>query len=287
MNALVNYFEHIPSLHRSIIFFSGLVVFFLIEGFVPLKSMNYKRGQHSWLNIFFMATSIVINLLLAFLFLKTSDWVSANHIGLVPLLHIQNLLLSTLVGLMLMDLVGAWLVHFTEHKIKWMWRFHLIHHTDMHVDATTANRHHPGESIFRFAFTLLAVIITGAPWWLIMLYQSLSVLLSQFNHANLNLPERLDKAMSWFIVSPNMHKVHHHYVLPYTDSNYGNIFSVWDRMFGTFHYLAPEKIVYGIDTHMSEHEHNRIGNLLKIPFQDYRAPTVSKFRNSNSVERLA
>ncbi len=276
MNALVNYFEHIPSVHRSIIFFLGLVIFFLIEGFVPLKSMNYKRGQHSWLNIFFMATSILINLLLAFLFLKTSDWVSANHIGLMPLLHIQNLLLSTLVGLMLMDLVGAWMVHFMEHRIKWMWRFHLVHHSDTHVDATTANRHHPGESIFRFVFTLLAVIVTGAPWWLIMLYQSLSVLLSQFNHANLNLPERIDKAMSWFIVSPNMHKVHHHYVLPYTDSNYGNIFSVWDRVFGTFMYMKPQDIVYGIDTHMSDHEHNRIVNLLKIPFQDYRAPTVAK-----------
>ena len=64
-----------------------------------------------------------------------------------------------------------------------------------------------------------------------------------------------------------MHKVHHHYVLPYTDSNYGNIFSVWDRIFGTFTTLDREKIIYGIDTHMKPEKNNRLVNLLKIPFQ--------------------
>ena len=131
-----------------------------------------------------------------------------------------------------------------------MWRFHLIHHSDTHIDTTSANRHHPGESVFRLFFTVIAVGIIGAPIWLVMMYQSASVVLSQFNHANIRLPLWLDKTLSWVIVSPNMHKVHHHYVQPYTDSNYGNIFSIWDRIFGTYTTLAPEKITYGIDTHM-------------------------------------
>ena len=70
-----------------------------------------------------------------------------------------------------------------------------------------------------------------------------------------------------------MHKVHHHYQLPYTDSNYGNIFSVWDRIFGTFSYFEKEKIIYGVDTHMNENEHNNLQNLLKIPFQPTQKPT--------------
>jgi sterol desaturase/sphingolipid hydroxylase (fatty acid hydroxylase superfamily) len=84
------------------------------------------------------------------------------------------------------------------------------------------------------------------------------------------------------IVSPDMHKVHHHYKLPYTDSNYGNIFSVWDRLFGTFRTLPKEEIVYGIDTHMRIEEHNELKNLLKsfsiIIFSRKELPTIKKNR---------
>jgi sterol desaturase/sphingolipid hydroxylase (fatty acid hydroxylase superfamily) len=176
-------------------------------------------------------------------------------------------------GLLLLDLIGAYFIHWLQHRTWWMWRFHLIHHTDPCVDTTTANRHHPGESVFRAVFAMLAVFVTGAPMWLVFLYQTLSVILSQFNHANIRLPNVLDKAISWLIVSPNMHKIHHHYRLPLTDTNYGNIFSIWDRLFGTFAEVADIKqIVYGIDTHTQIEEHSRISNLLGIPFQPYRKP---------------
>jgi sterol desaturase/sphingolipid hydroxylase (fatty acid hydroxylase superfamily) len=159
-----------------------------------------------------------------------------------------------------------------------MWKFHIIHHADSWVDTTTANRHHPGESIFRAAFTLLAVWLTGSPIWLVFLYQFLSVLFSQFNHANISLPKWLDNLISWVIVSPDMHKVHHHYVQPFTDSNYGNLFSIWDRIFGTFERVADTKTLrYGIDIYTREEENNRLGRLLRIPFDKYRPPAGAKF----------
>ncbi len=71
-----------------------------------------------------------------------------------------------------------------------------------------------------------------------------------------------------------MHKVHHHYILPYTDSNYGNIFSVWDRLFGTFLTLKNDQIIYGVDTHLKSEEHNNLKNLLQIPFQKKREPLL-------------
>ena len=83
--------------------------------------------------------------------------------------------------------------------------------------------------------------------------------------------------LSYFIVSPNMHKTHHHYVLPYTDSNYGNIFSIWDRLLGTYMYLAPEKIIYGVDVFPDEKENNSIKTLLKQPFQPYKKPTTGRW----------
>jgi sterol desaturase/sphingolipid hydroxylase (fatty acid hydroxylase superfamily) len=189
-----------------------------------------------------------------------------------------------IVGLLVLDLVGAYFIHWLEHRVRWMWKFHLIHHTDTHVDTTTANRHHPGESVFRAVFTVIAVLLTGAPMWLVMLYQSASALFSQFNHANFSFPKWLDTGISWVIVSPNMHKVHHHYTLPLTDTNYGNIFSIWDRIFGTFAYVEDTKsLVYGIDTHLKPEESEPIDNLLKIPFQEYRPPVGAKFVKEEKV----
>lgn len=276
MQSLVQYFETIPALHRSLILFGGMLFFYLIEYAVPLFKFNYRKLHHAGINLLFTLTTIIINFLFAFTIVKIGDWSIQQHIGILTFLDV-NLLWYTIIGLLLMDLIGAYTVHYVEHKIKWMWRFHLIHHSDTHIDTTSANRHHPGESVFRLFFTVIAVGIIGAPIWLVMMYQSASVVLSQFNHANIRLPLWLDKTLSWIIVSPNMHKVHHHYVQPYTDSNYGNIFSIWDRIFGTYTTLAPEKITYGIDTHMLPEENNRVGNLFAIPFQPYRAPKGSKF----------
>ncbi len=133
----------------------------------------------------------------------------------------------------------------------------------MHVDTSTALRHHPGESVFRAVFTTIAVLVVGAPIWLVMLYQSLSAFASQFNHANLRLPVWLDNALSYVIVTPRMHRVHHHHTQPYTDTNYGNIFSIWDRLFGTFAKRKPEDIVFGVDVYHKRD--GNLGDLLKVP----------------------
>lgn len=274
MNEIVAYFQTIPSSHRSLLLISGITFFWIIENGFPLFKMQYKKWHHAGINFFFTITTIIINFSLAFLLFKSSDWVASQHFGLLYWLQINSLWLQAFIGLLLMDLIGAYAAHYVQHKTKALWRFHLIHHTDTWIDTTSANRHHPGESIIRFVFTVLAVIVVGAPLWLFFLYQSLSVLLSQFNHANITLPPQLDKVISYLIVSPNMHKVHHHYVLPYTDSNYGNIFSVWDRLFGTFLVLPMDQIVYGVDTHMHPEENNKLSSLLKIPFDGYRPPIV-------------
>lgn len=270
----MNYFETIPSLHRSIILVGGITFFWVLEGIVPLFSVKYKKWRHAVPNFFFTLTTIIVNFPLAFLLLKTSDWAVVNDFGIINRLPEMPLWLYVLLGVLLLDLIGAYTAHLVEHKVKPLWMVHLVHHSDHHVDTTTANRHHPLESLIRYTFTLIGVFVVGAPIGIIMLYQSLSVVLSQFNHANIKLPKGVDKALSWVIVSPDMHKVHHHFVLPYTDSNYGNIFSIWDRLFGTYMYLDPEKITYGVDTFPDERENSSIVGLLKQPFHKYRRPTT-------------
>ena len=108
-----------------------------------------------------------------------------------------------------------------------------------------------------------------------MLYQSLSLILTQFNHANIKLPKKLDLILSYLIVSPDMHKTHHHYRLPYTDANFGNIFSICDRMLGTYLPFDREKLVYGVDVFYDEEANSKISNLLKQPFQSYSKPTLT------------
>ena len=279
MEHLIQYFNQIPSSHRSAILVGGLTVFSLLETGMPRYSLNYNRWKHAGINIFFTLTTILVNFILAFLLLEGSAWAVANQFGILQWLPAMSTWLYMITGLLLLDLIGAYFVHWAEHKVKWMWRFHLIHHTDQRVDTTSANRHHPGESVFRFVFTAVGALLAGADWWIIMMYQSLSVILSQLNHANIKLPEWLDKGLAWIIVTPGMHRVHHHYMLPYTDANYGNIFAIWDRLFGTFMWLPHNKIKFGIDTHMDEQEHNHLPSLLKIPFMKYRQPTGSKFEN--------
>jgi sterol desaturase/sphingolipid hydroxylase (fatty acid hydroxylase superfamily) len=272
MNFITEYFAQIPSLHRSAILVGGIMFFWLLEGAWPLFQFQYNKWRHAGVNIFFTITTILVNFPLAFLLLLCSDFCVNNQLGILQWIPTLPFWLYTVIGLMILDFIGAWLAHWTQHKTKWLWQFHIVHHSDHEVDTTTANRHHPGESLVRFIFTMAAILIAGAPMWLIFLYQSLSVILSQFNHANIVLPSWLHKSLSLIIVTPNMHHIHHHYVQPYTDSNYGNIFSIWDRLFGTYKSLPQSDIIYGIDTHPDAKENNSISSLLKVPFGKYRPP---------------
>ena len=275
METIFTYFENIPSLHRSIILVGGITFFWILEGALPLFNFKYKKWKHAFPNLFFTATTVIINFTLAFLLLGTSDWVQINNFGIINWLPELPLWLYILSGILLLDFFSAYLAHYTEHKIKPLWMIHLVHHSDHKVDTTTANRHHPLESIIRFVFTLFGVFIVGAPIAIVMIYQSMSLVFTQFNHANIKMSKSLDKLLSYVIVSPDMHKVHHHNLLPYTDANFGNIFSIWDRLFGTHMHLDREKIVYGVDTFPDEKINSSLKELLKQPFQEYRKPTNS------------
>ncbi len=271
MDALINYFDTIPSSHRSILLFGGIALFLLIENGIPLFRYANNRWKHIGVNIFFTMTTILINFALAFILIKTSDLATNNNFGILQWLSLP-LWANVVCGLLLMDLIGAYAPHWVEHHVKWMWQFHVVHHSDQHVDVTTGNRHHPGESVIRFAFTCLAVLIVGAPIWLIMFYQAVSVVFAQFTHANIKMPAFLDKILVWFLVTPDMHRVHHHYRQPYSDTNYGNIFSLWDRLFGTMEQVDNLKLKYGVDTYPDSQQTMNIWGILKIPFAGYRKP---------------
>ena len=264
------------------ILFGGLTLFLLIESGVPLFQFKNSKWKHLGLNLFFTFTTILVNFVLAFLLISSCVYVSNNNFGLLNLFELP-IWIYAILGILVLDFISAWLAHFVFHKTKWFWQFHIIHHTDTTVDASTANRHHPGESVLRFAFTCLAVWVVGAPVWMLMIYQALSAFLSQFNHSNIKMPKFLDDALMLVICTPNMHRIHHHYRQPYSDSNYGNIFSFWDRIFGTFKKVDNKHLKYGLDTHMNDSEVANIWELLKIPFAGYR-PEIEYQNEENFKE---
>jgi len=129
MEELMHYFESIPPLHRSLILVGGISFFWILEGAVPLFKFDYRKWKHALPNFFFTFTTILINFVLAFLLLKTSDWTVANDFGIINWLPEMPLWLYIFVGLLLLDLIGAYLAHLVEHKVKPLWMIHLVHHT--------------------------------------------------------------------------------------------------------------------------------------------------------------
>lgn len=282
MESFIAFFENIPTTFRSGILIGGIFIFWILEGVIPLFEFQYKKVQHAGINLFFTLCTVLIGFGLAGVLYKVSLYVTEHHFGLLYLMDLP-LWVQVIIGVLLLDLIGAYFIHWLEHKVRWMWKFHLVHHTDTTVDVTTGLRHHPGETVFRILFTILAVYIVGTPIGIVMLYQSLSVLFAHITHANIRMPKKIDRMLSYIFITPLMHKVHHHYAQPLTDTNYGNIFAVWDRVFGTFAEVEDTKeLCYGIDTHMNPGENAHLPNLLKIPFQEYRPPKGAKFEEEEA-----
>ncbi len=276
MESIIAFFEDIPTVYRSLILIGGIFIFWVLEGVIPLFKFNYRKVRHAGINLLFTLFTAIIGFGLAGVLFFASVWSNENNFGVIHLIEMP-LWLQVIIAVMILDLVGAYFVHWVQHKVKWMWKFHLIHHSDTTVDVTTGLRHHPGETVIRIFFTIVAVFLSGASIGMVMLYQSLSVLFAHITHANINMPKKIDHAISYVFVTPNMHKVHHHFEQPLTDTNYGNIFAIWDRIFGTFVKVDDIKeLRYGIDTHMDPEENDRFSNLLKIPFQKYRPPKGRK-----------
>ncbi|RYY62637.1 MAG: sterol desaturase family protein [Chitinophagaceae bacterium] len=266
---LLRYFSNLEQrpLERMAILVAGLLFFWVIEGAIPLLPLKYKRKKihHAAVNFGFTVIHLVIHTILAIFIVRLSDWCSATGFGIVYWTN-ANVLFTILIGMFALDF-SSWLVHFVMHKTPVLWRFHLIHHSDNNVDVTTGLRHHPGDSLLRGIFFLLLIFVSGAPMYSVMIYQTLVVLATAFTHANIRLPRRLDRTLSYFLVSPNMHKVHHHWKQPYTDSNYGAVFSIWDRLLGTFRKMDPDQIRYGLDRYYpNEHDENFM-RLMKKPFR--------------------
>ena len=269
-DSLLEYFSSLEQrpVERLAFIVGSLLILWMIEGAIPLLPLKYKKNKtrHAGVNLFFTLIHLVIHTGFGVLIVFLSDWAASQQFGIIYWLD-TSVVVTIIISALMLDFFGGWLSHVIEHKVPLFWRMHIIHHADNNVDVTTGLRHHPLESVWRGLFFLVAIVISGAPIYAVMIYQTLLTIFTGITHANISLPKPVDKVMSYVLISPNMHKVHHHWKQPFTDSNYGAVFAFWDRLFGTYKTLDPKELRYGLDRYYPNEKDEDLVALLKKPFQ--------------------
>jgi sterol desaturase/sphingolipid hydroxylase (fatty acid hydroxylase superfamily) len=218
----------------------------MLEAVVPLFHHEYRKLRHDGVNLVFFSFELVINVAVGLATVGVFFWISESNVGLLNMVDLP-LLAELLIAVMALDFFAQYVIHYLLHRVKWMWKLHMVHHSDTKVDATTGTRHHPGDYLIREVSAILTVIVFGIPVSFYVFYRMCTVFFTYATHANISMPNWLDKSLSYIFVTPYVHKFHHHFERPWTDTNFGNIFSIWDRIFGTFVYDDPKKIKYGLD----------------------------------------
>ena len=156
------------------------------------------------------------------------------------------------------------------HRLPLMWRFHLVHHTDLDMDITTAFRFHFGEMIGSVIFRGAAVLLVGVSPVMVLIYEIVFEAETQFQHSNTRLPIRFEKVLNKLIVTPRMHGIHHSIIKDETDSNYATIFSFWDRLHKTIRLnIHQDDVIIGVPVYHDENELT-VKHLLKLPFTKIR-----------------
>ncbi|MEO6245971.1 MAG: sterol desaturase family protein [Opitutaceae bacterium] len=205
------------------------------------------RARHGALNLALGVLNIlVIALVFAGVWLATTRWAAEQRFGLLNWLEAPEWLRWPLALLLLDTWMYFW--HRLNHAAPFLWRFHRWHHADRAMDVTTASRFHTGEIVLSSVLRVPLLALIGCRIEELALYELMLAAVVQFHHANIALPEPLDRALRWVIVTPHLHKVHHSVVRAESDSNYSSLFSWWDRLFRTLRLVRdPRKIVFGVD----------------------------------------
>jgi len=263
MEHFIHELNSLPDATRMGLLFGSLFAAIALESLIPFVKFEYRKLTHVATNMVFIITSGIVSLGLAFLAYEVID-ITGLEFGLFYLIDIP-LWIQLIISLVLLDFFGQYLIHACLHRYKWLWKLHLVHHSDTTVDASTGTRHHPGDILVRELLIFGVIVCVGIPAAFYILYRIITPFFAYFTHANIRLPANLDRALSWVIVTPLMHKFHHHFERPWTNSNYGNILSCWDRMFGTFIYADPDDIQYGLDTVDGQYDQN-LAFQFNLPF---------------------
>ena len=255
----------------QLFFFATIIVcLWHFELFFTPETLKSK-WKHTRLNLWFIVTAVLIQLPLTVILIKVMQWTEIHQWGMLYFVPFtSNFLIKLVVGILMLDFF-EYLYHVMMHNTKYLWHFHLIHHSDVKLDVSTTLREHPAETFIRVTSMIFVIYITGVTLPILIIRQFIQSLFNISSHTSFCLPRKVERVLSFIFITPGLHKVHHHHELPYTDSNYGDIFCIWDRLFGTYTTLDQSEIVYGLD--VTKHlKITKFNELLNYPFELKRTP---------------
>ncbi len=245
----------------------------LLETAIPLHARGRWSRAHLGPNLTLTFLTFATNAVFGAALVALLAWQQASGFGLLRLLSLPPWLeLVTVLGVL--DF-SFYVTHVAMHKLPAFWRFHRVHHADPMVDVTTTVRQHPGESVIRYVGLAAFACALGVSPGAFAVYRAAVALNGLLEHANLRAPLWLGQLLSFVTTWPHLHKVHHSRTAAQTDTNYGNLFSIWDRLFATF---TPARegvnVAYGLDG-FDDPAMQTTAGLLALPFREAEASEAS------------
>ena len=255
-----------------------LIVFFSLEQILTTPFKFKNRGQHLLQNILFQITLVVLNSFFFAFVIFGIEWCNEKEIGILYLVELP-FLVKLLLSVAFYDITTYW-IHRASHKVPILWRLHRVHHSDTTMDSSSTFRFHPIELIVVYQTgNILTAAILGTDVLSLALYYFILYIFFFLEHSNLNYPNWINSTFGLVFVMPNHHRVHHHKEQFYTDSNFADIFIIWDRIFDTFKELPVEKMDYGLKEFDADNKQTFL-YLMKSPFIDIER----EMTNSNEGE---
>lgn len=262
-------FDYVGS--PMLVFIFGLML--LLQWWYPLRRQHFSSLHRVIRNISLaLPTFVMLRLLLLPVPLLVALWAEEHGVGLINWLFPESgpgVWLGRVLGFLAFDYAYyGW--HYATHRVNFLFRFHNVHHTDLDMDVSTAIRFHAGELLLSVFFRVAVVLILGIGFWVAIAYELFFEAAAQFHHANLRLPKKVERVINLIFVTPRMHGIHHSIVLDEFNSNWGTLFSFWDRLHGTHRMdISEDELTLGVPAYRNEDELT-IGKLLTMPFRPQR-----------------
>ena len=259
---------HEPALRLG--FFTAVfAIVALWELAAPRRALTVSKAQRWGSNLGLVAlNTLVLRLLFPLAAVGVAAFGAAHGWGLLNHFEVPFWLAVPL-AVIAMDFV-IWLQHVMVHAVPVLWRLHQVHHADLDFDLTTGARFHPIEIALSMLLKFATITVLGPPVLAVVLFEVLLNATAMFNHGNIRLPAGVDRVLRWFVVTPDMHRVHHSVEDDETNSNFGFNLPWWDRLFGTYRAqprAGHDAIVIGIHGHTDPREVARLDGMLLMPFK--------------------
>jgi sterol desaturase/sphingolipid hydroxylase (fatty acid hydroxylase superfamily) len=274
-------FGQSDGLIRFGVFLGVFLVMALIELALPKRQLIASKRRRWLTNVGISVVGTAVLRLMAMLAVPVAAiaaafYAQATGIGLLNQVSWPEWI-KVAVALAVLDL-AIWAQHLASHKIPILWRLHRVHHADRDIDVTTAVRFHPVEIALSMVWKIVVVVPLGASPLAVFLFEVILNACAMFNHANIALPLWFDRVLRLFIVTPDMHRVHHSVLRREHNTNYGFNLSVWDRLFRTYT-AQPEGghqgMTIGLTPYQSEYP-TRFGWSLWLPFRSAKAEETAE-----------